>query len=148
MFGMSGAVNRIEPTFPVGAYQTYRIRRQPDRWQRAACESVDCAAWRNGWETTVDERTDLGMSQAAYIRQKSGRTFRELRTGDGLTVFRFESGQRCFAEHRTRPELYVVRAGDWRGNPTGWARRHERAADWVEDFGEHQQLIADQQQRG
>ncbi|QIP87637.1 hypothetical protein GLX30_30455 [Streptomyces sp. Tu 2975] len=90
----------------------------------------------------------LGRDQAAYIRHKAGRTFREQRRGDGLTVFRFEAHQRCFAEHKTRPELYAVRDGDWRGNPTGRARQHQRPIDWVEDFGEHQQRIADQQQKG
>jgi hypothetical protein len=63
-------------------------------------------------------------------------------------VFRFDSGQRCFAEHQTNPEQYGVRDGDWRGNPTGRVRAHQRPADWVEDFGEHQIRIADQQQKG
>ncbi len=52
----------------------------------------------------IDESTDLGREQAAYIRQRSGRSFREMRTAvgpDALTVFRFDSGQRCFADHIT-----------------------------------------------
>jgi hypothetical protein len=142
------AVNRFQPAMEVGAYQTFQISAPRDTTVIAACEQVACAAWQFGWESKVDEATQLGREQAAYIRQKSGRTFREQRTGDGLTVFRFESGQRCFAEHRTRPEIYLVRDGDWRGNPTGRRRMHERPADWVEDFGEHQQRIADQQQKG
>ena len=142
------SVNRIDPAMPVGAYQTYSITSPRDVQMRAACEQVGCAAWARGWESVIDERTDLGKEQAAYIRTQSGRTFRDMKRGDGLTVFRFESGQRCFAEHRTRPEIYLVRDGDWRGNPTGRQRQHSRAADWVEDFGEHQQRIADQQQKG
>jgi hypothetical protein len=47
-----------------------------------------------------------------------------------------------------RPELYLVADGDWRGNPTGRQRTHQNAADWVEDFGEHQLRIADQVERG
>lgn len=130
------------------AYQTYSIAVPRDALVKAACEQVACQAWARGWESVIDETTPLGKQQAAYIRQHSGRTFREQKRGDGLTVFRFEAHQRCFADHQTRPELYAVRDGDWRGNPTGRVRRHTRAADWVEDFGEHQLRLVDQQQKG
>jgi hypothetical protein len=139
---------RIEPAHSVEAYQTYSIATPADTFVKAACEQVGCEAWRNGWESVINEATDLGKTQAAYIRSRAGRTFREQRTGGGLTVFRFDSGQRCFAEHQTRPELYAVRDGDWRGNPTGRVRDHSRPEDWVEDFGEHQQRIADQTEKG
>jgi hypothetical protein len=141
-------INRIEPLHAVQAYQTYSISQRPDVFVKAACQQVGCAGWLYGWETTVDESTEQGKVQAAYIRTRAGRTYREQRTAAGLTVFRFESGQRCFAEHKTNPERYGVRGGDWRGNPTGWTRQHARPADWVEDFGEHQQSIADQQAKG
>lgn len=130
------------------AYQTYRISSPRDTLVRAACEQVRCAAWRLGWEMKVDESTDLGKRQAAYLRNKSGRTFRERRTEIGLTVFQFEAGQRCFQDHKTRPELFIVRDGDWRENPTGRTRQHTRPQDWVEDFGEHQQKLVDSQKRG
>jgi hypothetical protein len=139
---------RIEPALTVGAYQTYSITSPHDRKIKAACEEVGCGAWLSGWESTIDESTELGRKQGAYIRQQSGRTFREQRTAAGLTVFRFDSHQRCFADHQTRPEVYAVRDGDWRGNPTGRRRVHQNAADWTEDFGEHQQRIADQHERG
>ncbi|MEV7470272.1 hypothetical protein AB0O20_27765 [Streptomyces kronopolitis] len=145
---MLRSINRIEPNMPVQAYQTFSITTPRDTAVRAACEQVGCAAWRFGWESTIDERTQLGQQQAAYIRGQSHRTFREQQRGDGLTVFRFDSGQRCFAEHQTRPEIYAVRDGDWRGNPTGRTRQHTRPQDWVEDFGEHQQRIADQRKEG
>jgi hypothetical protein len=140
-------LNRITPNAPVQAFQTYRIISPPDRSVRAACEQVGCAAYLHGWETRVDEGTPLGRSQAAYIRLQSGRTFRESRTGEGLTVFRFEPRQRCFAEHRTRPEIFLVRGGDWRRD-LGLIRHHQRPADWVEDFAGHQDRLADQQRKG
>lgn len=140
-------LNRIPPIGPPGAYQTYRIASPPDGQVRAACEQVGCLAWRNGWETIVNEATDLGKRQAFYIRSHSGRAFREQRTQGGLTVFRFESGQRCFAEHSTRPEIFLVRGGDWRQD-RGLIRRHVKGADWVEDFAEHQDRIAQQIERG
>lgn len=138
---------RIEPKMPAGAYKTYTIDSPRDTTERAACEQVGCAAYRNGWRTIVDERTDLGRSQAEYIRLRSRRTFREGKTGDGLTVFTFESGQRCFTDHKTRPESYGVHLGDWRMD-FGTVRTHTRASDWVEDFGEHQERIAEQIERG
>ncbi len=131
-----------------GAYQTYSITSPRDTTLRAACEQVDCVAWRHGWQSAIDEATELGRTQAAYIRTQSRRTFREQRTSEGLTVFVFEPGQRCFADHRTRPEIYLVRDGDWRENPTGRSRQHQRAADWVEDFGEHQLRLVEQQKKG
>lgn len=144
---MDRPLNRIEPAGPVGAYKTYAVRQPSDQTVVLACETVGCLAWRYGWDTTVDERTELGMQQAAYIRQRSMRTHRELRTAEGLTVFRFESGQRCFADHRTRPQRYLTRAGDHRGN-LGLIREHTRSQDWVEDFAEHQQQLADRIERG
>lgn len=139
-------ITRIIPSAPAGAFQTFRIISPPDRMVRAACEQVGCPAWLHGWETRVDESTDLGKAQADYIRQKAGRTYREMRTGP-LTVFRFLPKQRCFAEHQTRPETFLVRGGDWRQN-TGLIRQHQKPADWVEDFAEHQGRLAEQQRRG
>lgn len=141
-------MDRIPPLHPAGAYKTYAIVSPPDRTIKVACELAGCEAWLHGWETAVDERTDLGRMQAEYIRRQSGRTFREARTETGLTVFLFESRQRCFADHKTRPERYSVRLGDWRPESRGPTRLHVNAADWVEDFGEHQLRVADQQQKG
>jgi hypothetical protein len=138
---------RIEPQLPAGAFKTYAIRRRRDVLVAAACEQVACPAYLHGWESTIDERTDLGRQQAAYIRTQSRRTFRELRTEAGLTVFRFDAHQRCFADHHTTPETYLVRGGDHR-TPRAPARVHTRPADWVEDCGEHLQRVADDRERG
>jgi len=139
-------VNRIQPLGPARAYRTFQIVAPPDKTVAAACEKVGCQAWLHGWDTVIDESTQLGAQQAAYIRTESRRTFRETRRGDGMTVFRFESRQRCFAEHRTRPEIYLVKDGDWRQsrNP----HRHAGPADWVEDFSTHQDQLATRLERG
>lgn len=138
-------VNRIVPKLPVAAFRTYGIAAPPStHWRPAGCAEVDCPAHANGWTTTVDERTELGARQAAYIRVKAGRAFRECRDEAGLTVFTFLAGQSCFASHRKRldrPELYVVRDGDWRGNPTGWSRRHSGPDPWLDDFQSHQEQL-------
>jgi hypothetical protein len=146
---MTRPLNRVDRLLLApGAYQTFEINQPADTTVRAACEQVACPAWLHGWESVIDETTPLGRQQAAYIRGQAGRTFREQRRGDGLTVFRFDARQRCFADHKTKPQLFAVRDGDWRGNPTGRIRQHQRAADWVEDFGEHQLRLVDQQQKG
>ena len=138
-------LTRITPVGPSSAYKTYQIAAPADTTIVAACEQVGCEAWLHGWESVIDESTPLGVEQARYIRQQSGRTFVELHTG-GLTVFRFDSRQRCFAEHRTRPEFYVVKDGDWRASRN--ARRHTNADDWVDDFRNHQDELATRLERG
>ncbi|MFB4312936.1 hypothetical protein [Actinomadura sp. 21ATH] len=138
---------RIAPQGPVGAYQTYQVGQRSDARVKTACEDAGCLAWRYGWRSEFDESTPLGAQQARYVRYGSGRTFREQRTGAGITVFSFEPGQRCFREHYTSPETYLVRRGDWRRS-LGVLRQHVNAADFVEDFGEHQQRLVDQRERG
>ncbi len=66
----------------------------------------------------------------------------------------FAAGQTCFAaaDHQValeRNEIYVARAGDWRGNPEpGNIRRHSRAEHWVEEFAEHQDWPKSIKERG
>jgi hypothetical protein len=102
----------------------YKIRFPRDVMLPAACEEVRCEYWLHGWETACDERTELGMMQAAYIRQRSGRTFTEL--SGPPTVFRFAPRQRCFAEHRTRPARFLAA-----GRPV------PLLADWIGDLDDH-----------
>lgn len=113
-----------------------------DRFVKAACEDVGCESWRYGWDSLIDESAPLGQAQAAYIRTRSGRTFREMRAPDGLTVFRFQARQRCFAEHRTRPAQLAVMAGG------RILRRHSSLSGLAEDYTEHIGRLADQYQRG
>lgn len=140
-------LNRIQPNLPSDQYNTYAIRRRPDTQIVAACQQVGCAQWRYGWEMYIDESTDLGKAQAHYIRTQSGRTFREYRSEAGLTVFRFEPGQRCFANHLTIAEQFTVHRGDFRGFK-GTIRKHVNGSDWAEDFAEHQDKLSDRIKEG
>jgi hypothetical protein len=147
---MAGTVStkdgqRIMPAGAPYQYTTFGFSQLSDRMDVLSCELVECDAWKHGWETTVDERTDLGMAQATYIRQKSGRTYREMKSGP-LTVFRFQSRQRCFGEHRTRPQRFYQRGGDWRGTTSGPVL--QGPDEWVERFAEHQARQAEDMQRG
>lgn len=148
-------VFRIPARLPVGAMKTYALK-QPaaTHFRRATCAEVDCDLHLNGWKTEIDESTELGQSQAYYIRNSSGRRYVEDRNiRPGMTVFTFEAGQTCFGSIRhqvslERPPLYVVRGGDWRGNPDGSVRTHANGDDWVDDFANHQQNLADQIEQG
>lgn len=154
------------PLGPVAAYQTWSVKTRTDRKIKTVCEQVGCRHWREGWDSVIDERTSCGAAgtgqlcawaaakklpcgtcQAYFIRRQSRRTFREMKRADGVTVFRFESGQRCFAEHHTRPELYLVRGGDYRGR-VGQVRVHQRPEDWVEHVQQHMGLLLDERDKG
>lgn len=154
------------PAMPVQSYQTWSVKSRPDKRVKTVCERVGCPQWRSGWESLIDERLSCGATgdgrpcawtaagkpacgacQAHYIRHQSRRTFREVRAQDGRTVFRFESGQRCFADHQTMPEKYLVRGGDYRG-VVGQVRVHQRAADWVEHVQEHMGRLLDERAKG
>lgn len=125
-------------TLPARAFVTHQVLSPSDRTIVAACEQVGCLRWRNGWDSAVDERTEEGRALAQIIRSGAhGRTFRELsgRDAAGCTVFRFESRQRCFSEHRSRPELFVVRDGT-PSQQAGPVRRFTRPADWFDHYHE------------
>ncbi len=124
------------------ATRDYVVHMPPDRYFKAACEQVNCEQWLFGWDSLIDERTPLGQAQARYIRVQSGRTFREMKAPDGLTVFRFEPRQRCFAEHRTRPVRLAVATGGI------VLRTHASLGDLAEDYTEHVGRLADQYQKG
>lgn len=146
-------LNRVEPRGPAAAYQTYVIDApMATHRRRATCAEVDCAARAHGWASRINIRTDLGAAQAVYIRMHSGRAFTATEpSADGIVTFTFPAGQNCFAEHTVsleRPEFFSVHGGDFRGNPFGSVRRHTRAADWVDDFANHQDRLATRAQRG
>jgi hypothetical protein len=151
---MQRPINRLTPQLPAHAMKTYAIVAPRETHFRAAtCAEFQCDGHTRGWQSRIDETTELGQKQAHYIRKQSGRRFIETCEA-GLTVFDFEAGQQCFRSDRHlmpvgRPELYLVRDGDWRGNPRGTsAVQHKRPEEWVDDFANHQQKLADRLQQG
>ena len=143
-------VFRLDPQMPVGSYKTYQVKQPKTAQTRiASCEAADCEAYLNGWVTRIDESTDLGGRQAHYIRTRSERKYTVTKI-NGITEFTFEPGQRCFGEHHVldRPQFYLVRDGDWRGNPSGKQRMHTRGEYWIEDFAEHQDRLKTEIERG
>jgi len=140
---------RIKPLLPASALKTYRLTQQH---RTATCDEAGCAAWRKGWEITVDPGTDLGAGQAYYLRHDRTRRPVEETLPDGRVRFAYGPGQRCPVEHTIpvgRDPLLLVQGGDWRGNPRGIETyRHVRTEDWVEDFAEHQGRLSDRFQQG
>jgi hypothetical protein len=82
------------------------------------------------------------------VLKGSGRRYVQTAVDGGLIEFTFEAGQTCFqaSQHKVpleRPELYIVRGGDWRGNPRGTApRQHSGPDSWLNDFGSHQDRLS------
>jgi len=154
---------RLPSRGPAAAYKTYRITAPLATHYRTglSCAAYQCEAYLLGWQSQIDERTELGQRQAHFIRKESRRRFTEERDGTGLTVFTFEPGQEGFASpnpqesghqnHRKRldrTEHYIERGGDWRGNPTGMKRVHTRPEFWVESFAENQSRLNALRERG
>lgn len=146
---------RPEPLGSPEGYKTYAISAPlATHWRKASCEEIDCEHWRNGWQSIVDEKDARGMAVARYIRKESGRGFHTERLEDGRTCFIFLPGQMCFSagsdSHRVqiREENFILRSGDYRGNPDGRSLTFPGARDWVDDFGEHQDRIATAIERG
>lgn len=142
---------RIEPKLDVSSVKTYEISAPiTSHFRDATCAEVFCQSNARGWVTVIDVGTPLGKKQANYIRLKSGRSF-TIREAGQQVEFTFPAGQKCFGVHKApleRPALFVVRDGDWRGNPRRTPPRVLSAPDWTDDFMEHQDVIATEIEKG
>lgn len=134
---------RLEPNMPAHAYQTFQISMPLEsHWRRATCAEVDCPQYLNGWRVRLEPLSE----EDRWAIHRSGLKYDRLDVAEGETWLIFEAGQPCFAssEHRApigRPELFIVKGGDWRGNPRGDVRQHKRAEDWVDQFANHQDRL-------
>lgn len=148
-------VNRLLPAAGPQHYKTYSMRMPlGSHWRPATCEEAGCEAYRCGWASMFDVSTELGQRQYEFCSADRERSFHIQRPAASLVTFVYAPGNRCFrsGDHRVpleRPAVFAVAEGDWRGNPRGIpVRVHKRAADWVEDFAEHQDRVATAIQRG
>lgn len=148
-------LNREQPLMSPESYKTFQFKKGiATKTRKATCEEVECQHYINGWATIIDESSEQGQMDGYIVRQKAGRVFEEERTPEGLTKFIFRAGQPCFAASAhvvplETKELYVVKEGDWRGNPRRVApRSHVRPEHWVEEFSEHQDKLKRQIERG
>lgn len=144
---------RIKPQMPAHAMQTFAISAPKDTHTRkATCEEVECPQYARGWLMRIDLGTDLGQRQAYYIKHSSGRKYKVTGQVDGLVTLEFAPNQPCFQQHRVpigRPEKFLVKGGDYRGNPLRTKTRvHTKPEFWVEEFAEHQDQIKTRLERG
>lgn len=147
----SGGMMRIVPKLEPHQMKTFQVVSPlSTHWQPATCEEVECPEYARGWQLRVE-----GLApEQLHLARNAGRSFKEVQVAPGETWLIYAPGQPCFraSQHKVpvgRPELYFVREGDWRGNPRGTqARQHARPEHWVEEFGEHQQRLADEITKG
>lgn len=162
----------LGPQLPPEYAKTYQVL-QPlaTHYRDATCMEVSCTRLENGWLSAIDETTSLGQAQAYYIRHESGRRFTEYKAtpkqvvgpngievmeyekaiGGLLTIFVFVPGQKCFEQHRVsldRPAHFLIRDGHSGLNPRGTPPIIRNARDWVDDFANHQQALADKFNEG
>ncbi len=142
---------------PVTAVKTYSIE-QPitTHWRKATCQEVNCVNFTKGFKVHVEKV--LAMANGADILamiKGSGKKFAELAVAPGQTWLEFEAGQTCFdgdsGRHLTnlaRPPLFVVRGGDWRGNPRGEQHTHTSGVDWADDMQNHRDKLLSAAERG
>lgn len=112
-------LNRPEPVLPVTKMVTHAILAPiATHWRKATCAEVGCLHHHHGWALKTAGLTE----QAIAAAKASGRRYRAEQDEHGAEILVFEAGQPCFkaSEHRVRidrPELFIQRPGDWRGNP-------------------------------
>ena len=141
---------RLAPAMPAHAYQTFQISMPLEtHWRAATCVEVNCEQYLHGWRVRLDPLSE----EDRWAIHRSGRRYVRQDVAEGETWLLFEPGQACFAasEHRTpigKPELFIVKGGDWRGNPRGEVRQHKYAEDWVDQFANHQDRVARAIQEG
>lgn len=143
-------MNYIQPNLPASAMKTYSIRQPLSTHFRAVgCKEAGCLNYLFGWRIHIEPiaKRPNGELVLRDIKQ-SGRRFRVVDEGPGQTYWVFEAGQLCFdgqaGRHKVpvgKPALFVVRGGDWRGNPRGEQRVHHNMADWVDDMSEHRDKL-------
>lgn len=153
---------RVEPRMPQQAYRTFSVHMpRATHWRPATCEEAGCRRWARGWKTTFTAGTPDGERIRHAIKTSPiRRRYTVARLPEGRVEVLFEAGQSCFLQdspataHRVpldRPQIHVVRSGDWRTD--GATRRatrrvHTRAEHWVEEFALNQDKLRTALERG
>lgn len=118
-------LNRVEPKLPASAMRSHLILAPEQTHFRAAtCEEIQCPQFLKGYGVPLKDidAEDLGLLRSFIETYKLKASRVEIK--DGEWHLWFEAGQRCLraSTHRMRiekPEIFVVRDGDHRGNPLG-----------------------------
>lgn len=141
--------NRLTPDAGPEHFKSYSWRAPlATHWRQGTCEEYECEAYLKGFVTTVDISTDLGQKQYHFLTHDKTRSCSMQRVSQTVFKFIYPPGNKCmkYWEHRVpigKPPLLLVLGGDWRGNPRQLKTVvHRRPEDWIEDFSEHQDRIA------
>lgn len=116
----SRPLNRVTPLLSVDKMQTHHILAPADtHFRKATCEEVECPHYLKGWGLPLKGLDEGDIWQA----KNSGRKWTELEIKAGEKHLWFEAGQPCFraSTHRIRierEEVFLLRPGDWRGQPS------------------------------
>lgn len=144
-------LNGVMPRLHPAQRKTYAILAPQDtHFRPATCAEINCEAYMKGWQL----HKEILSPELLHTVETSGRSYREVHVREGETWMVFAPGQPCFAAaaHRLRldkPELFVVRGGDFRGNPLNVRTTvHSGADPWVDDFATHQDKLADEGKKG
>lgn len=142
--------NRVPPKGPSHAYQTHSVQTPLSTHHRkATCAEVDCQAFLNGWSLHKEVLTE----QDLHVARNSGRRFREVEIGPGVTHLVYEAGQPCFAAHThtvrlDRQEFFFVGRGDWRTFSTRHATQFKRPEDFIDHFATELDKLRTERERG
>ena len=130
-----GGMMRVDPTLPVGAVETFQIAApRSTHWRSATCAEVQCQPHLSGWVTKVL----AGSPDEQLLRQARRNLWSRVEAApDGFLNYHFTAGVKCLGavRHRIRidrPELFVLRDGDWRW--LGEPRVFDRSDQWVDHF--------------
>lgn len=148
---MAIELSRPQPLMAPQAYKTFAVVSPvPTHFRPGTCAETDCPHYLNGWGVRVENCTPDLLDAA----RSSGRRYREVHVAQGENWLVFEPGQKCFRAsthyvRMERPPLFLVRNGDHRTAPRNPAAGTQLSADnWVNNFREHQQRIADEIEKG
>jgi hypothetical protein len=143
---MERQLNRVAPRLPVQAMQTHHILAPAaTHWRKATCEEIGCLDYHHGWVLPLDGLDEGDIWQA----RNAGRAYVQQTNEDGKIFLHFEAGQPCFRAmtHRIRverPELFIVRNGDWRGSDGEQPLRFSGPDAWRDHLGTHLDKINNQ----
>jgi len=153
------SVTDLGPQLPPHLRKTYGVHHAT---REASChEVVDgnqvCPAFWHGWRTVLNP-TDAKHAAAMYYFDSgdSGRHFTKESTPDGLWIYTFTPGQRCFTSPHTivdrqQEPQYLILAGDHRhyigdrDPSTGNVKPvlvHSGGSSFIDDFASHQEKLA------
>lgn len=122
---------------PVHTMRTFQVDQPLDtHTRRATCAEVECPAYAGGWVMGFDLTDPEKAAAARWIRDHSGRKF-TAQLAPGKVTLTFAAGQTCFEKHRVpldREPFYVVRGGDFRGNPERYRVQHANAETFVDQW--------------